>query len=234
MSKVVGTPPGEELIPNRIEIPLRFVPPLLWVSIALFLAFVALGVYSQSSHETSRNFALLAKWERGYVGIFTIRGIGGTFEAIMGSVPILSALVMLWVSFLSPGWSDRMLWSAAMIFTANELSFDATYFFAHKEAGEVFRSYPRVSAVVGLVAYASWLLIIPSSTLPVSAKRVLSAICALAVLTIVAYPAIDAYTRTADTIGAVLFAGTLFTLGIFVASRVGVNLLRRSGVGGNT
>ncbi len=120
-----------------------------------------------------------------------------------------------------------MLWSAAMIFTADELATDAMYIFAHRAAGEVLYSYPSVSAVVGLVAYGSWLLIIPVSTLPAWAKRVLIAICALAILAIVAYPALDAYTRTVDTIGAILFAGALFTLGIFVARRVGVNLLPR-------
>jgi len=145
----------------------------------------------------------------------------------MDSIPVLSALVMLWISFLSPRWSDRMLWSAAMIFTAYELAADATYIFPYNAGAEVHHIYPSISAVVGLVAYGSWLLIIPVSTLSTWVKRALSAVCVLALLVIVAYPAIDAYTRTVDTIGAVLFAGALFTLGMFVANRVGVNLLGR-------
>jgi hypothetical protein len=46
----------------------------------------------------------------------------------------------------------------------------------------------------------------------------------LVMLAIVAYPLIDSYTRTVDTIGSILFAGVVFTLGVFVAGRVGVNL----------
>ena len=117
-----------------------------------------------------------------------------------------------------------------MIFTAYELALDATYLFPHNGGGEVYRSYPRVSAVVGLIAYGSWLLIIPVSTLPTWMKRPLSAVCVLALMTIVAYPAIDAYTRAVDTLGSILFAGGLFALGVFVAGRVGVNLLRHGNV----
>jgi hypothetical protein len=134
---------------------------------------------------------------------------------------------MLWIAFLSPRWSDRMLWSAAMIFTAFELAADVSYLFPHRSGGEVFRTYPRVSAVVGLIAYGSWLLIIPESRVNAWVKRALSAVCVLAIATIVVYPLIDAYTRIVDIIGSVLFAGALFTLGVFVARRVGVNLFAR-------
>ncbi len=214
-----------ELIPDRNEIPWRAVPPLLWVSVVLLVAFAALGVYSQSVHETARHFALLSRWER---GTFSFAGlIGSAFQLISGAVPGLSALVMLWIAFLNPRWSDRMLWSAAMIFTAFELAADVSYLFPHNSGGEVFRTYPRVSAVVGLIAYGSWLLIIPESSVKAWMKRALSAVCVLAMLTIVAYPLIDAYTLIVDTIGSALFAGALFTLGVFVARRVGVNLFAR-------
>lgn len=218
----------EQLIPDRTEVPLRIVPPLLWVSVALVFVFVALGVYSESLHEPARRFALLSGSEaslRGYAIMMVARA---TFQLVMGWVPVLTGIVMLWVSFLSPRWSDRTLWSAAMIFTAYELSADATYLFSHKVAGEVVRTYPQESAVVGLIAYGSWLLIIPETSLPAWLKRALTALCALAVLAIVFYPAIDAYIRVVDTIGSVLFAGALFTLGIAVANRVGVSLLRRT------
>lgn len=228
---IVSIPPlkqqAEELIPDRNEIPLRIVPRLLWVSIALLTMFTALGIYSQSVHETTRGFALLSRWELTIWGYAVTMLAGTGFQAIMGSIPVLSALVMLWISFFSPRWSDRMLWSAAMIFTAYELALDATYLFPHNAGGEVYRSYPRVAAVVGLIAYGSWLLIIPVSALPTWTKRLLSAVCVLALLAIAGYPAIDAYTRVVDTLGSILFAGALFSLGIFVAGRVGVNLLRR-------
>ncbi len=132
---------------------------------------------------------------------------------------------MLWITFLSPRWSDRTLWGAAMILTALELAGDASFLFPHKEAGEVMRTYPRFPTVVGLIAYGSWLLIIPGSTLSPWMKRVLTIACALALLIIIGYPAIDAYTRVIDTIGSIIFAAFLFSVGLFVANRVGVNLL---------
>lgn len=231
MSRPPLEEPAEVLIPDRSEIPLGMVPRLLWVSVVLLIAFAALGIYSQSIHETTRGFALFSRWEGSIYRGYAVRMLAGSgFQTIMGSVPILSALVMLWISFLSPRWSDRTLWSAAMIFTAYELALDATYLFPHNAGGEVYRSYPRVSAVVGLIAYGSWLLIIPVSTLPTWMKRLLSAVCVLALIAIVAYPAIDAYTRAIDTLGSILFACALFSLGIFVAGRVGVDLLRRSKV----
>lgn len=215
----------EKLIPDRTEVPLRMVPLLLWVSIAFWCAFIALGFYSQSVHETMRPYALLATFEQRLLGGYLARLVGEAFQSVMGSTPVLSGLVMLWIAFLSPRWSDRMLWSAAMIFTSYELALDATYLFPHKEMGEVLHPFPRVSAVVGLVAYGGWLLILPASMLPIWLKRTLMAVSALAVLTIVAYPLIDAYTRTIDTLGAIAFALALFSLGLFVAGRVGVNLL---------
>jgi hypothetical protein len=226
----VNIPPleggAEALVPDRNEIPLRIVPRLLWVSVVLLIAFAALGIYSQSIHETTRGFALLSRWEGSTYRGYAVRMLAWSgFQAIMGYVPVLSGLVMLWISFLSPRWSDRMLWSAAMIFTAYELAPDVTYLFPHNAGGEVYRSYPSVSAVIGLIAYGSWLLIIPVSTLPTWMKRLLSAVCVLALVAIVAHPAIDAYTRAVDTLGSILFAGALFALGVFVAGRVGVNLL---------
>jgi hypothetical protein len=229
MSESMGHLGADELIPNRNEIRWGAVPPLLWASAALLIAFAALGVYSQSVHEMTRRFALLSRWESGMLSYAYAGLVGGSFQVIMGTVPAISALVMLWISFVNPRCSDRMLWSSAMIFTAYELAADATYLFPHNTGGEVYRSYPRVAAVVGLIAYGSWLLIIPESTMPTWMKRVLGAICVLAILVILAYPLIDAYTRTVDTVGAVLFAGALSTLGVFVAGRVGVNLFGRGG-----
>lgn len=221
----------DELIPERSEVPLRIVPPLLWVSIALLIAFAALGFYSQTVHEPARSFALLAKWESGFFGPRIANLAAGSFGLIMVVIPSLSALVMLWIAFLTPRWSDRALWSAAMIFTADELALDVSYLFHHHTADGWLHTYPRAYAVTGLVAYGGWLLVIQGSSLSPPLKRVLSVLCVLALLLVVAYPAIDAYTRVVDTLGSVLFAGFLFTLGIVVAQRVGVDLLSPRGAG---
>ena len=221
----------EGLIPNRREIPWRIVPPAIWVSIAFLLAFAALGVYSQSVHEPARRFALLARWEAPTLSYARATFVEAVFTTLTYWVPALSALVMLWIAFLSPRWSDRTLWSAAMIFTAYELAADGAHFFVRRSPDGMIHTYPNVSAVVGLIAYGGWLLVLRESTLPAWLKRLLSGLCLLAVLAILAYPAINAYTRVVDLAGSILFAGALFALGIFVARRVGVDLLARNATG---
>ena len=221
----------EELIPDRTEIPWHIVPWPVWVSIAFLLTFTALGVYSQSVHEPVRRFALLARWETPVPSYAKAMFVGAAFTTLMYALPALSALVMLWISFLNPRWSDRMLWSAAMIFTAYELAADGAHFFPRGSPDGVIYTYPNVAAAVGLIAYGSWLLVLRDSAPSGWLRRVLGALCVLAILAIVAYPAINAYTRAIDLARSVLFAGALFTLGILVARRVGVDLLADNGSG---
>jgi hypothetical protein len=151
----------------------------------------------------------------------------GLFVLVEAFVPLLSGLIMRWVAFLSPRWSDLTLWSAAMIFTSYGLALNVAFLFPHTIAGEVVQSYPRVAAVVGLIAYASWLLVIRESALPIWAKRALQALCVIAIFTVLLYPMIDEYTRAIDNIGGIVFAAALFIIGIAVANRVGVNVLGR-------
>lgn len=228
MSNLTERPSEEVLIPDRVEIPWRFVPRWIWVSAILFLAFLALGFYSQWIHEVPRRFALLSPLSRGLYGVLVARSLMATFDFLIAGVPTISAVVMLWIAFVSPRWSDRMLWGAAMTFTALVLVANLQYFFHHTIAGEVVRTYPHASAVVGLVAYGSWLLILRESTLSARIRGLLTAACALALLAIVAYPVIDPYTRWVDVVGAGVLAGALFALGLFVADRVGVNMLGSS------
>jgi hypothetical protein len=227
MADLTETSSEAELIPDRVELPLRIVPKWIWFSAILFVAFLALGVYSQRVHEAPRSFALLSPLTRGLYGMLVFRALIPTFDFVIAGIPLLSAVVMLWIAFASPRWSDRTLWGAAMTFTAFVLALNLQYCF-HPIAGEVVRTYPDIAAVVGLVAYGSWLLILRESTLSTAIRRLLSAVCVLAVLAVVGYPLIDPYTRTIDIVGAIALAGALFALGIFVAGRVGVNLLGRT------
>lgn len=202
-------------------------PNWVWVSAILFVAFLVLGVYSQGVHEKPRGFALLWRFERGVYGMLAVRALEATFDFLISGVPIFSAVVMLWIAFVSPRWSDRTLWGAAMTFTTAALGTNLQYCFHHTVAGEVVRTYPNAFAAVGLVAYGSWLLILRESTLSAGVRRLLSACCVVALLAILAYPVIDPYIRTIDLAGSVALAGSMFALGIFVADRVGVNLLGR-------
>jgi hypothetical protein len=221
----------EELIPGRVEIPWQIVPRWIWASAILFIAFFALGVYSQAIHEAPRNFALLSPLAQSLYGTLVLRALRATLDLLIAGVPVLGAVVMVWIAFLSPRWSDRTLWGAAMTFTAFELAVNLQYCFSHQVAGEVVRTYPNIYAVVGLVGYGSWLLVLRGSALPAGMRRLLSAICVFALLAIVVYPLIDPYARVVDIAGAVLLAGALFALGIYAAGRVGVNMLARPGAG---
>jgi hypothetical protein len=215
-----------ELIPERVVIPWRIVPRWIWVSVILFIAFLVLGIYSQRLHETERSFALLEPLTRVIYGMFVIPALERTFDFLIAGIPLLSSVVMLWTAFISPRWSDRMLWGAAMTFTALEVAVNLQYCFHQNAAGALVRTYPKVSAVVGLVGYGSWLLILRENMFSKRIRRVLSALCVLAVLAIVAYPAIYPYGRVIDIVGAVALAGSLFALGIYVADRVGVDLFK--------
>lgn len=111
-----------------------------------------------------------------------------------------------------------------MIFTASELGADASQIFARVGTGE--HTYPSPYAITGLVAYSSWLLIVARGAMPPWKKRALGGICILALLFIASYPLINPYVDSIDIAGSVLFAASCLAFGIFVATRVGVNLFQ--------
>jgi len=51
------------------------------------------------------------------------------YGAFVLPIPVLGALATLWAAFASSRWSDRYLWSAAMIFAAVELAAITQQFF---------------------------------------------------------------------------------------------------------
>ena len=134
---------------------------------------------------------------------------------------------MIWIAFASPRWSDRLLWGTAMIFTAIELGTDAIFFFSRAGTSGTLHTYPNPYAVTGFVAYGSWLLIIDRSALRPGVRVTLGMLCILALLFIVSYPLLSPYVRPIDMLGSGLLSAALFSLGIFVADRVGVTLFRR-------
>lgn len=213
--------PQDQLIPDPGRVP---VPTLLrsrWflAGTVLFAAFIAVGFYSQTIHDklTLDDASAIAR------GIYS----GEIFIGVAEFVPALGALVMIWVAFASPRWSDRLLWSTAMILTAVELSAIAGYVFTRSGLSGTMRTYPNELAVTGLVAYGSWLLIIDRGALRPWAKATLGLLCILALLYIASCPLINPYLRLVDMLGSGAFSGALFFFGIFVAERVGVSLFQR-------
>jgi len=195
--------------------------PWLLAGIALLVAFVALGLYSQTIHESliPRLYDSASTIRRSMYGKYI-------FVGIMGLIPGLSGLVMIWIAFLSPRWSDRFLWSAAMIFTGVELGLDANQVFTRAGWAGTTHTYPSPYAVTGLLAYSSWLLIIDRSAMQLWKKRVLGTLCILALLGVLTYPLINSWVNPIDIAGSVLFAASCFCFGVFVATRIGVNLFQ--------
>ncbi|MGA7201618.1 MAG: hypothetical protein WBX26_07300 [Candidatus Cybelea sp.] len=133
---------------------------------------------------------------------------------------------MVWIAFVSPRWSDRALWGAAMTLTAFVLAANLQACFP--PMADIFgRTYPDISATTGLVAYGSWLVILRESSLSAVARVLLTTFSLFALLVTVAFPLIDPDVRVVDIVGPLLLAGGIFTFGIFVADRVGVNVLSR-------
>jgi hypothetical protein len=81
-----------------------------------------------------------------------------------------------------------------------------------------------VPVVVGLIGYGTFMLVLQKSTLGASITLCLRAICVLALATVLAYPLIEPGGRVVDYFGAILLAGSVFALGVFIAERVGVDV----------
>lgn len=197
-------------------------PFWLAATAVFFVLFVAVGVYSQRLYEAIDVVGLLkessATFQRHFVGALAYR-------SLTGFVPWLGALATLWIAFARPGWSDRYLWSAAMVFTAMELATDAQLLFSRHGPSGAEHPYPNPLTVTGLIAYGSWLLIAAREGRPTPAKRALVVLFAIALLFMITFPLFAGYIRWVDIVGSTLFAGACFSAGIFVAQLCGVDLL---------
>lgn len=217
--------PEEELIPARGRIPWRAVPFWLAATGGLLVLFIAVGVYSERLYESIDLVGLLkapiSTFQRNLFGALAYRSL-----AVF--IPWLGALATLWIAFARPGWSDRYLWSAAMVFTAMELATDAGQLFSRHGPSGTEHLYPNPLMVTGLIAYSSWLLIAAREGQPSPAKRVAEVLFVVALLFIIAFPLLAGYIRSVDIIGSILFAGACFSAGVFVAQLCGVDLFKRN------
>lgn len=208
----------EDFIPASPEIPRGALSPWLIAALLLIAAFVALGFWSQHLQDGPLEASTIMRGAYASVA----------FNWVFALIPQFSALVMIWLAFARPGWSDRFLWSAAMILTANELaSLAALLFPSASSTNATLHLYPLPHAVLGIVAYSSWLLIVDRSAMESTKKQILGLLCIIALLIIAAFPLINPYMRFIDIAGSFLFAGVCLALGKLFADKVGVDLLRR-------
>jgi hypothetical protein len=214
---VVRVDHEEDLIPASVKIPdVLLRSPWFRAALLLLAGFVALGVWSESIPGAP------------HVQLALMRPAFIVFDVVGIWVPAFGALILVWAAFASPRWSDRFLWSAAMIFTAQVLAGLASEIFPRAmPSGTTYHTYPTPYAVVGATAYGTWLLNVDRSTLAPRKKQGLGLLCLLAIIFIAAYPLINPAVRPIDIAGAFLFAATGFSFGMLAADRVGVRLLDR-------
>jgi hypothetical protein len=219
--------PEEELIPAPGRIPWRPVPPWLAAAGVFFALFLGVGVYSERLYETIDLIGLL----KTPASVFQHNALMALmYGALALFIPALGALATLWAAFASPRWSDRSLWSAAMIFTVMELAGVAQQLFSRPgPSGTMEHLYPNLLIVTGLIAYGSWLLIAVRGTPPIPVRRTMASVCAAALVFVVALPLVTKGVRWIDVIGSILFAAACSCAGV-VAQLCGVDLFKRDSV----
>jgi hypothetical protein len=220
--------PEEELIPAPGRIPWRPVPPWLAAAGVFFVLFFGVGVYSERLYETIDLIGLsktpASVFQHNVLMVLM-------YGALVLFIPALGALATLWAAFASPRWSDRYLWSAAMIFSAMEVAVVARQLFSRPgPSGTVEHLYPNPLIVTGLIAYGSWLLIAVRGALPIPVGRAMASVCAVALVFVVAFPLVTRGVRWIDIIGSILFAAACSCAGVFVAQLCGVDLFKRNSV----
>src|SRR6185312_11238715 len=199
----------EPLVPERPALSM----PARWAvfGTALLIAFVLLGLVDRALPglpvrplaEPARIWALMI------------------IAQITHLVPYVGAIVMVWLALARPQWSDRFLWSAALILTSAELAPFAAMPFHHPggSAELIVPPYPNPATVTGLIGFGTWLLIVDRGNLSPNPKRALGILMILGLLTALVGAVFAGYGRLIDAGGALLFAGACWCYGVFLAER---------------
>lgn len=211
----------DELIPARTRILWRPVSPFLAAAAILFVLFIIVGVYSERVND-------VLDVQMSYSEIARDVYSAGVASFLLFVVPSLGALVMIWAAFARPQWSDKSLWSAAMILTTTQLAMGAQLlFWRHEPTGWGNHRYPNSLGVIGIVAYSSWFMTASSAQLRLLPKRIVKTLCVLGVLLCLSLPVASTYVTPIDIVGSAIFAAACFCAGIFVAQVCGVDLFSR-------
>ena len=183
----------------------------------LAIAFIALGVLTRGIEPTGnyRDDAGLLVW------------LTYAFSGVSMVVPSIAAIAFVWMAFVRPGWSDRLLWSTALILTVALAASVARLAFANRTSLHGIGMYPNAAAAVGAIAYGTWLMIADRSSWAPWRRVLTATLCLSALAAIAAYPLVSKTVRFVDFAGSFIFAAAFFTLGGFIANRAGVDIMAR-------
>lgn len=233
MSGIRAPAETEELIPGPGRIPLPRAVPWWFIGGVLLVAFVALGIYGRDVHEDPRQFALLAG-NHPHLNIHGQYTLLRAYSFFIALVPLIVAVAMLWAAFVNPRRVDDLVWSAALTLTSCLAGLAALQLFFERRGYDLEHTYPTLPVVVGLVGYGTFVCALQKSSFPPVVVLLLRSLCVLALAAVLAFPLLVPGGRIIDYLGAILLAGALFALGVFVAERAGVDLFVRNAETGDS
>lgn len=214
---------NEPLIPERTGIPVpRLTASLAWVVVAcvLLLAFALLGLVARTSNGPPVN-AFMTNPAK----------LGGydAYEILIALLP-LGAIGMIWFALSAGAPKRAFLWCAAMILTVDWFVGAATLPFVNHTSSPAFLkdSYPNARSVVGLIAFAGWLLLAIRSTIGPVWKRTVGGLTAAGLIVALIAPVALGRARVVDAAGSLLLGAACWCLGVFIAERFGIRLFLNS------
>lgn len=188
---------------------------------ALFVVWLALGI-------AVARLPILDPYWHHRLGLtpnllpYEILGIIG--ETIGLTIPLLAAVALVWAAFVRPQWSERALFSAALIVTA-------AFILAGVPQQVFYRlfhiSYGNDWVMMGVVSYGPWFLFACALNKPFAA-----ALCVVALLACFVAPLLIGYVEVfarygaglTDVIGSGLLGAAIVAAGAAVAEKVGAQV----------
>jgi hypothetical protein len=209
--------PEEALIPESPRIALPSMSRWFVAGVVLLAAFAACGFL----------FARTPGGSDFPADLMRVIYVNATLYTIALALPALLAIAMVWIGFARPQWSDRLMWSAAMVLTSAELTPLASLPFRIEGHGVwPFPHYPSAELVSGFLAYSCLFFVVAPCA--AEGRRIpLAIIGGAALVALIAFAPLTRSIRYIDFAGSLLFAATLFAFGVALAEQLGINLFRR-------
>ena len=209
----ISSQPGLEFEEREI-----FIPPLLLAAGALFVAWIALGIYAVHNPDVQVHLMRPA-------GTNVERAIRFQFDMAILAIPIqpgfiaVAGVVLVWIAFLRADWSDTLLFCGAVMLSSTVV-LGGTEGVFHDISGHWYGS---TIVCAGTATYLLCLLL---------ARRARSvpfaALSLVAILYSVILPYYARWGSILDIAGGVLFAAAILCTSSYMAERAGVRPFARA------